>query len=163
MTISVTKSIPSSSWYSGTGSVTINLDSSEEITVHTKKALIKIQIPQSNSTQQSTPSDKGKNYIKDLKRVEDEIKIRGWIADGTTSETSAWNKAWQLRGMCSSGGPLSSLIIEDLTFGTGSQQAYLEDVTFISNPHPSKRINQTSSSGIARIEVDMAFYLGDER
>jgi len=165
MAISVSKTLPSSDWYSGSGSTTITLIGTTEIIVNTKKALIKIQVPQSDATQTGSPSDKGKNYVKDLKKVEDNIKIRGWLEDDTAS--SAWTKAWKLRGMSSSGGPLSSLIIENLTFGTGSQEAYLEEVNFIAQPLRAKglTINETSSDsvGVARIEVGLSIYLGDER
>lgn len=165
MAISVTKSLPSSDWYSGTGSTTISLVGVNNIVVHTKKSLIKIQVPQSPATQTGSPSDKGKNYVKDLKRIDDVIKVRGWLIDQTDS--SAWTQAWKLRSMASSGGPVDSLIIENQTFGTGSQEAYLEEINFISHPNRVQglRINETSSGsmGVARIEVDMAFYLGDER
>ncbi len=165
MTISVTKSIPTSSWYSGTGSTTITLSGASEIIVNSKKGLIKIQIPQSDTSQTDSPSDTGLNYVKDLKKIEDNIKIRGWLEDDTGS--SAWTKAWKLRAMSSSGGPLSDLTIENLTFGTGSQEAYLEEVNFIAKPLRAKglKINETSSDsvGVARIEVSLAVYLGDKR
>jgi len=165
MSISLSKTIPSSSWYDGSGSTTISLGGATEIIVNSKKALIKIQIPQSDASQESSPSDKGKNYVKDLKKVEDNIKIRGWLEDDTGS--SAWTKAWKLRGMSSSGGPLTDLTIENLTFGTGSQQAFLEEVNFIAHPLRAKglKINETSSDsvGVARIEVDLSIYLGDKR
>lgn len=165
MSISVTKTLPASDWYPSSGSTTITLVGASEIIVNTKKALIKIQIPQGDATQASSPSDKGLNYVKDLKKVEDNIKIRGWLEDDTAS--SAWTKAWKLRGMCSSGGPLSDLTIENLTFGTGSQEAYLEEVNFIAQPLRAKglKINETSSDsvGVARIEVSLSIYLGDER
>ena len=166
MAISIAKSIPTSSWYSGTGSTTITLGGTTEIIVNSKKALIKIQVPQSSTTYEGTSSsDQGLNYVKDLKKVEDQIKIRGWLTDDTGS--SAWTKAWKLRAMSSSGGPLSLLTIEDLTFGTGSQQAFLEEVNFIAHPLRAKglTINNTSSDsvGLARIEIDLSIYLGDER
>jgi len=166
MSISMTKDLPESSWYEGTGSTTITLMGTTEIIVNSKKALIKIQVPQSSTTYEGTASsDQGLNYVKDLKKVEDQIKIRGWLADDTGS--SAWTKAWQLRGMSASGGPLTTLTIEDQTFGTGSQQAFLEEVNFIAHPLRAKglTINETSSTsiGIARIEVDLSIYLGDER
>jgi len=166
MAISVAKSIPSSSWYSGTGSTTVTLSGTTQIIVNSKKALIKIQVPQSSTTYEGTASsDTGKNYVKDLKKVEDQIKIRGWLEDDASS--SAWTKAWKLRAMSSSGGPLTNLIIENLTFDTGSQEAFLEEVNFIAHPLTAKglTINETSSSstGVARIEVDLSIYLGDER
>jgi len=164
MAISLSKSLPSSEWYSGTGSTTITLAGADNIVVNTKKALIKIQLPQSEASQAGDPSDKGKNYVKDLKKIEDTIKIRGWLID--TVASSAWTQAWKLRSMAASGGPVS-LVIENLTFGTGSQQAFLEEVSFIAHPLRAKglTINETSSDsmGVARIEVDLAIYLGDER
>jgi len=161
MTISVTATLPTSSWYTGSGATTITLDGIDSITSNTKKSLIKIQIPQSGSTQSSNPSDKGKNYVKDLKRIEDTIKIRGWLVDGQ-SET-AWSKAWKLRAMCASGGALTSLIIEDLTFSTSSQQAFLEEVNFIVSALDTARITTNKGKGTARIEIDLTFYLGDAR
>jgi len=165
MTISMTKSIPASNWYSGSGNTTITLGGAMQMIVNSKKALIKIQIPQSGASQAGSPSDKGKNYVKDLKKVEDQIKIRGWLEDDGSS--SAWTKAWKLRAMSSSGGPLSNLTIENLTFGTGSQQAFLEEVNFIAHPLRAKglKINETSSDsvGVARIECDLSIYLGDAR
>ncbi len=165
MAISMTKSIPASDWYSGTGSTTVTLSGTTQIIVNSKKALIKIQVPQSETSQESNPSDKGLNYVKDLKKVEDQIKIRGWLEDDTGS--SAWTKAWKLRAMSSSGGPLTDLTIENLTFGTGSQEAYLEEVNFIAHPLRAKglTINETSSDsmGVARIECDLSIYLGDAR
>lgn len=165
MAISITKAIPASDWYSGSGSTTVTLGGATSIIINSKKALIKIQLPQSDATQASSPSDKGLNYVKDLKKVEDQIKIRGWLEDDATS--SAWTKAWKLRAMSSSGGPLSDLTLEDLTFDTGSQEAYLEEVNFIAHPLRAKglRINETSSASmnIVRIECDLSIYLGDAR
>ena len=165
MTISVTKVLTPSDWYAETGSTTITLNEATQIITNSKKALIKIQIPQSAASQASSPSDKGLNYVKDLKKVEDQIKIKGWLADDTGS--SAWTKAWQLRGMSSSGGPLADFTLENLSFDTGSQEAYLEEVNFIAHPLRTKnlRINETSSAsmGVARIEVDLSIYLGDAR
>jgi len=165
MTISVTKTIPASDWYTDTGSTTITLAGIDNIAVNSKKALIKIQVPQSKATVASNPSDKGKNYVKDLKKVEDGIKIRGWLIDQTDS--SAWQQAWQLRAMSTASGPVSSLIIENLTFSSATQEAFLEEVNFIAHPSRTQglRINETSSASVdvARVEVDLAFYLGDER
>lgn len=161
----MTKTIPASDWYNGSGSTTVTLGGATEIIINSKKALIKIQVSQSDASQADSPSDKGKNYVKDLKKIEDQIKIRGWLEDDATS--SAWTKAWKLRAMSSSGGPLSDLTLEDLTFDTGSQEAYLEEVNFIAHPLRSKglRINETSSTStnIVRIECDLSIYLGDPR
>jgi len=166
MVFTITKTLPTSSWYSGTGSITITLSGVNSITVNSKKSLIKTQVPQSSTTYTGTASsDRGINWVKDLKKIEDSIKLRGWLVDTTAS--SAWTQAWRLRGMATSGGPVTSLVIENLTFGTGSQQAFLEQVSFVG--HPARTlgltINNTSSSSInkTRIEVDLDFYLGDAR
>ncbi len=164
-TITVTKTIPSSDWYTDTGSTTISLVGVSNITMNTKKDLIKTKIPQSKSSQDSSPTDKGKNFVKDLKRVEDTLKMTGWLVDQTDS--SAWQQAWQLRAMCARGGPVDSLVIENLTFSSATQEAFLEEVNFIAHPLRTHglEIDETSSASIdlARLEVDLSFYLGDER
>jgi len=71
--ISVNMTIPSSSWYSGSGNKTITLHGVNNVIMNTKKSLIKIQVPQSSATQSGDPSDQGKNYVKDLKKIEDKI------------------------------------------------------------------------------------------
>jgi len=136
MAISVNKTIPSSEWYTDTGSQTITLAGVNNIIVNSKKRLIKIQLQQSKDSQDESPTDKGLNYVKDLKVIEDTIKIRGWLIDTTAS--SAWEQAWQLRAMSARGGPVNSLIIDNLTFDTSSQQAFLEEVNFIA--HPSRAL-----------------------
>jgi hypothetical protein len=169
--IVLVKSIPSSSWYSGTGSTSIPINA-EEITVNTKKSLIKTAIPQSPNTQLGSGSDVGKSFIMDLKRVEDTIKIRGWLADGTGSNQSAWNRAWQLRSMCSSGnvggdkGALNSLTIDNITMSSSTTQCFLEEVSFIAgskNLDNWGNISQTGNTGIAKIQVDLSIYVGNPR
>ena len=165
MAITITKTLPTSSFYSGSGATTITLSGITSMTFNSKKSLLKIQVPTSPNNISNTGSDLGTNYVKDLKRVEDNIKVRGWLMD--TSDSSAWTKLWKLRAMSTVGGPITSLVIEDKTFNTGSVQAYLEEVTAI--PHPDRvqglTINNTSSASIdiARIEVDLNFYLGTAR
>lgn len=163
--ITITKTLPTSSWYSGSGAVTITLSSANKIIINSKKTLTKIQIPRSPSNVLSTSSDMGTNYVKDLKKVEDNIKLAGWLID--TTDSSAWTKSWKLRAMSVVGGPISSLVVEDQTFGTGSQQAFLEEINFIAHPNRVQglTINETSSASMktARIEVDLNFYLGDSR
>lgn len=165
MTITVTKTIPESDWYTDTGSTTITLAGVNSIIMNTKKSLIKIPVPQSKATQDASPSDKGKNYVKDLQKIEDTMKIRGWLVDQTDS--SAWQQAWQLRAMSARGGPVTSLIVDNLTFSDATQEAFLEEVNFIT--HPARTlgldISETSSASTAkaRVEIDLTFYLGDER
>jgi hypothetical protein len=163
MTISIQKTLPSSSWYTGSGDTTITLTSVSEMTINTKKRLIKTPVAQSSGTQTSSPTDKGKNYVKDLQVVEDTIKLRGWLADDA-SET-AWNKAWKLRAMCANGGPLTNATIENVQFSSSTQQAFLEEVTIIAHTSRSmgKAINVSAGTGIARVEVELTLYLGDPR
>lgn len=168
MAIYVTKTLPTSSRYTGSGATIITFSGINNVTINCKRSLIKTQIPQSKATQTASSSDLGKNYVIDLKRVEDTIKFIGWIEDsGTTSTLSAWNKAWQLRAMCSVGGPLTTLAIENITFSSttasGNVAAFLEEVSFVGNPTPGALLNQPVNKGVARIEVDCSFYLGDER
>jgi hypothetical protein len=181
MVVSLTKAIPTSSWYTGGNAstattTTIVLNGVQEITCNTKKALTKIPIPQAKGTQTlvANYSDKGKNYVLDLKRIEDTIKIRGVLEDDSTD--SAWNKAWKLRAMCSSGGALTTFIIDNIQFTSATQQAFLEDVTFIAKPTDSGLSTglpagldesvvavSDTNNGIARIEVDLTFYIGNPR
>lgn len=164
MAITVTKTLTSSDWYTGTGSTTITLADVQTIDINSKKSLIKIQLPESSATQAGSPSDKGRNFIKDLKKVEDVVRIKGWITDNA-GET-AWNKAWKLRAMESSGGPVDNLTIENVVFSSATQQAFLERVFFSAKPLKptyNKNLNEVAKEGLARIEVDLTFFIGDER
>jgi hypothetical protein len=164
--VNIRKVIPSSSWYSGSGDTTINLFA-EEITVNSKKSLIKVSQGQSPNTQDANQNDKGKSYILDLKRIEDTIKVRGWIPD-LDGET-AWNQAWKLRSMCVSGnidgdrGALTELKIDDVLFNEDTQKAYLEAVTFSFRPTPKYYMKESEGEYVARIEVNLDFYIGDAK
>jgi hypothetical protein len=166
MSIIVTKTLPTSSWYtSSAGVAAITLSGLNSIIVNTKKSLTKTQIAKTTGSVQSTGSDNGVNYVRDMKRIEDNIKLNGWLVD--TIDSSAWTKAWKLRAMTTTSGPVTSLVIENLTFGTGSQQAFLEEVNFIAKPSRGLglTVNNTSSASInkTRIEIDLSFYLGTSR
>lgn len=172
MSITITKTIPTTSArYTGGGATTITFSGANSITINSKKTLIKVNSLQGKGTFTADEllnpkADFGKNYVIDLKNVADTFKIGGWIEDsGTTSALSAWNKAWQLKAMATTGGPVTSLVIENLTFSsaTGSQQVFLEEVNLVVHPHPGKTIDATTYKGIARIEIDASFYLGDQR
>jgi hypothetical protein len=167
MAITLTKSLPSSSFYTGTGTITVTLVGVESIISNTKKTLTKIGIPKTKSRYTASPSDIGDNKVLDLKRIEDTIKISGWIEDDATE--TAWNKAWKLRAMSTTGGPLSSLVIENLTFPTGTvgsytiPQAFLESVTFTVSS-TDKVITETYyPADAARIKVELDLYIGNER
>jgi len=175
MAITISKKIPKTSTlgaysdlegggagFTGTA-ITITLAGATNVTSNTTKRLIKIQISESASTQLANASDVGNNKVKDLRRIDDTIKVRGWIEDDSTK--TAWDKAWQLRAMASSGGPLSSLILENITFSTSTAEAFLEEVQFIGYPQRTvgKALDENAGAGVARIEVDLTFYIGDER
>ena len=165
-TVSVRKNLPSSSYYSGSGDTTITLAGVTEIIFNSKKSLTKIRRPRSKSRQASNPSDVPDNRVIDLQRLEETMVIRGWLEDDSTE--TAWNKAWKLRAMCSRGGPLTSLTVGNIVFPTGTSpnytvpQAFLEEVSFTIKPDDTGSIT-TSKIDIARIEVSLSFYFGNER
>ena len=164
MAITIRKTLPTSARYTGSGDTTIDLVGAEEIIVNTKKSLIKIPFSQDLDDQKKFFTDLGINLVVDLKRIEDTIKIRAWLEDDDTE--TAWNKAWKLRAMCSSGGPITALVIENITFdgGVGTQPVFLEEVTFIVKPNLGKTIDTDSQDNqAARLIVDLTFYLGDDR
>lgn len=186
MSISLQKTIPKVSTlggYSiagggaGTTSCTITLSGVTEMTLHTKKTLIKIQIPKSKTTQTSGVSDKFANSVVDLKRGTDEIKIRGWLEDtpandssvdcdgnDETAATTAWEKFWILRSMCSRGGSLTNLTIENVSFTTSTQEAFLEDIVAVVQADDTGVINTSSGGGdVARVNIDLTLFIGDER
>ena len=171
MVISISKKIPkSSSFYpdidgGGTGltanPVTITLNGVSKVIVHSKKVLIKIVRRQNKNKQAgTTASDQNDTKVIDLKNGTDDIKINGWIEDATDT---AWETFWKLRAMCTSGGSLYNLTIENIEFKNETQEAFLEDIvqTFISDD--TGVINVNKGSQIARIEVVLTFFIGDER
>ena len=162
MAISLTKTIPSSTRYTGSGAITVTLTGAEQMEFGAKNDLLKINIPQSKATWTANASDLGKNYTIDLKRITDTMTIKGWLDDDSTE--TAWNKAWKLRAMATCGGPLTTLIIENLTFQTGADNitAFLETVNFTVKPNYEQTINTTSGDS-ARIEVTLQFVLGTQR
>jgi len=184
MAISFTKTIPALSSLggysiaggSGNTSCKITLAGAQNITANTKKSLIKIKTPQSETTQDANPSDKTVNRIIDLKRVDDTIKIRGELEDTDANDTSvlvdgsaedqattAWEKYWILRAMCTRGGPLTNLTIDNVEFKSTTQEAYMEAITMIAKSTGGTALNTSQGDHIARITVDIDIYLGDSR
>lgn len=186
MAISITKTIPKLSKLggysiagggSGTTSCKIILNGMIEIIPHTKKSLIKIPVAQSKSTQSNNPSDAGKNYVLDLKKIEDTIVIRGWLEDtpandptvqvggsNETQATTAWEKYWIIRAMCTTGGALANLTIDNVEFKSATQEAFLEDATAtIPSLDAASSLNTSIDKSVGRIEVSLSFYIGDAR
>jgi len=162
MAISVNMTIPTSSdFYTTGGNLSITLAGVENIIVHSKKDLIKIKKAKTEARQDSEDSDQFDNAVVDLKRGTDEIVIKGWLEDNATS--TAWQKFWQLRAMCSRGGPLTNLTIDNLQFKSATQEAFLEDVVGTIKSDDTGTINSSAGAGTARVEVVLSFFLGDER
>jgi len=161
MTITVTKTLPESNYYTGSGVTEIELVGVEEATFNTKKTLIKIIKRKTKSRQLATPSDEFDSSVVDLKNGTDEINVKGWLEDDG-SET-AWNKAFKLRAMCSVGGPVTSLVVDNITFNSDTKQVFLENVMFNAKADDTGALNVNKGDGIARISVQLNFYLGNER
>jgi hypothetical protein len=162
--ITIVKTLPASSFYTGSGATTITLNGANNLTLNSKKSLIKIQKPKTKSNQISSPSDVPDNTVIDLKKCDENIKISGYLEDDA-SET-AWNKLWKLRAMVSTGGPLTSLTIGTavpLAFGTTVQDVFLESVTGIIEADDTGDITASFTPKPARIRLELNFYIGNER
>lgn len=160
-TVSLTKTIPSSSdWYTTGGVTTITLHGIEEGNMNIKKSLIKIQRPVTKSKQSDTPNDDPTNYAVDLKRIDETIRLRGWLEDD--SSNSAWEKFWKLRAMCTTGGPLSSFVFIDKTFNDSTIEAFLEEVTMIIEPDDTE-LEVNSGIDSARLRVEIILFLGNQK
>ncbi len=168
MAIILRKTIPTgsiSNWYSGTGGdTTITLNGVTKFDVDTKKMMIKVRIPKGKRRREETLSDDGDNMIIDLKRLDTTIRIEGWLEDDATGGETAWDKAWQLRAMNTTGGPLTKLTIDNIEFDEDTQQAFLEGFTLTVMPTDNTTLNTLSGQGDeARVQVILVFYIGKER
>jgi len=162
MAITIRKTIPSSSdYYTSGGDKTITLAGAYSLLPHFKKDLIKIRKPKSKSRRTTTLSDKFDNNVVDLKKGTDEIIIRGWLEDDTTS--TAWEKLWQLRAMCSTGGALTNLTIDNISFNSSTQECFLEDVAAVIKADDTGDIHISAGEDIARVDVSLTIFIGDER
>jgi hypothetical protein len=162
MAITMQKTIPgTSNFYTTGGDITITLSGVEEVTFHSKKTMIKISRPKTPSRQILENSDEFDNKVLDLKQGTDVINIKGWIEDDSTE--TAWNKAWKIRAMCSRGGPLTNLTIDNIQFTSATQQAFLEDIAFTAKADDTGALNTAQADGIARVSVQLNFFIGDER
>ena len=161
-TVEFVKTIPStSSWYTSGGATTITLYGVEEINFNTKKILIKIKRPIGQSNQSSSPDDDPTNYVIDLKRIDETLKIRGTLADDDTD--TAWEKVWKLRAMCTTGGALTSLTLGNKTFDSSTIRIFLEDLTWTITPNDTDWTVASTNKDIGRIRVDLVFYIGEPK
>ena len=162
MAVSLQMTIPTSSdFYTTGGDVTVTLEGVEDVIVHSKKDLIKIKKAKTTSRQDSEDTDQFDNSVVDLKRGTDEVVIKGWLSDNSTS--TAWEKFWQLRAMVSRGGPLTNLTIENIQYKSDTQEAYLEDIVGTIKADDTGSINVAQTNGTARVEVVLSCFIGDER
>ncbi len=157
----------------GIATVSIYLYGVEQLSGQTKKSLIKIERPESDSTQEENKSDNPKRIVLDLNRVSDTLDIKAWLDDGPTY--SAWQKLWMLRAMASSGNAdgegarLSELQVGGITFDEDSMQPHLETLTWkfkADGSEPQTRFTNdgtTSINDVARIEVGIDIYFGEDR
>lgn len=160
--ISIRKTIPvTSDWYTTGGDQTIELVGITKIILHSKKELIKINKRVTKARALANPSDKFPNSVKDLKNGTDDIKISGWIEDDSID--TAWEKYWRLRAMCSVGGALTTLTIDNVVFDLSTQEAFLEDIVGTINSNDTGNLNISKGDGIARIELILTFFIGAER
>ncbi|MFW6377136.1 MAG: hypothetical protein ACOCZ5_00685 [bacterium] len=168
-TITISKTIPTSSTYgayTSGGNTTITLQGVDKLTGHTKKELQKIPARESPQNWKANPSDRFRTLILDLKKGDDEITIDGTVEDDNT--TTAWEKIWKLRAMCASGGPLSSLTIDNITINgistdMGTLYPYLEEVTWEIEPHDLGSLDELKGDGVIRATVSLHIYMGVER
>lgn len=162
--VTLVKDLPSSNYYTSSGTTTINLSAFEFI-MNTKKSMIKIPNKKTKKNQNANPTDQPVNKVVDLQTIEESIVVRAWLDDDDSE--SAWNKAWKLRAMCTRGGPLTSLTIgtaTPLVFGSGGvTEVFLEENTFTIKSDDTGDITASHSAKPARIEISFSFYLGTER
>ena len=149
MAVSLQMTIPASSdFYTTGGDITITLEGVDTIIFHTKKELIKIQKAKTTARQDSLDTDMFDNSIVDLKKGTDEVVIKGWLADNSTS--TAWEQFWQLRAMIARGGPLTNLTIENIQYKATTQEAYLEDIAGTIKADDTGSINSAQADGTAK-------------
>lgn len=163
-----------------TASIVITLSGMEEASIGSKKDVQPKPIPQD---WQSSTDDKITFYFIDLKKVDEQISLRGWLEDtpvndssitvGGTPETNAvtaWEKFFVLRSMQTSGGRLTSLQLGGITFNASTvSDIYYPGVTLVecnaiipANDTGDIQTAYDSSGEIARLQVTLVFLLGDD-
>ena len=166
MAITIRKTIPKTSTFGGystlaDGDVTITLLGVESFTGHSKKSLMKVGLPKSPNKWKSNLTDVFDYTVIDLMKGTDEIVMKCYIEDDEA--TTAWEKVWQLRAMCVSGGPLTSLIMDNITYSSSTVTAYLEDISWTKNADDTGVLNELAGDGVSRIELSLSFFIGAAR
>jgi len=177
-TITLVKTLPTSLIYTGSGVTTISLKNFEKMKFTSKNDPLKIQIPKTKSSQNTSPTDMYNNMVVDLKKITQIITINGYLDDNDTE--SAWNQYWKLVAMQTRGGPLTSLTIgtsDPLIFPTSdginpsvtplypttTPQAFITSITGDIESDDTGDITASHDAKPARIKVDLEIYLGYER
>jgi hypothetical protein len=171
-TIKMTKTLPTSPLYTGSGVTVITLLGAQNMVINSKKSLIKVTKPKTKARQNSEDNTQPDNQVIDLKRLEQVIRVTGWIEDDATE--TAWNKFWKLTAMQTRGGPLTLLEIgtavplkfpsaTPATYPTTTAQAFLENVTGTVESDDTGDITASFSTKPVRIRLAIDFYLGYER
>jgi len=177
--ITLRKTIPTSSaFYTGTGGdTTITFNTATDMTFNSKKSLTKYTKNKTKNSQNTSVTDQADNQVIDLKRIDQTIKMGGWLEDDATQ--TAWNKFWKLWSMQSRGGPLTSLSIgtavplvfpssTPAVYPTTTPQAFIENLTGQVQADDTGDITATNSASSqaikpVRIKIDFDVYLGYER
>jgi hypothetical protein len=164
MAITIRKTIPTTSTFGGYttgGDTTISLVGTNSITGKIKKELIKVARKKSPTKWQASPTDYFDYSVIDLASGTDDFSIRAYVEDDTT--TTAWEKVWKLRAMAISGGPLTSLVIDNITFSSSTVQAFLEDISWTIVSNDTGDLDEIAGDGVSRIEVVLSFFIGNAR
>ena len=170
--ITLIMDLPVSPLYSGSGVTTISLVGAQNLIVNSKKSLTKFTKAKTKRAQDHSPTTQADNQVIDLKRIEQVIKVTGYLEDDATE--TAWNKFWKLTAMQTRGGPLTSLTVGTsvpLAFPNSSPagypnttpEAFVENVSGTAEADDTGDITASHSAKPARIKVDIDFYLGYER
>lgn len=123
------KTLPVSDYYVGNGPTKLSIVGAKEFTLTDKKEMVVNPLPKVRARQDSDNSDQFDVKVIDLKQGTQSFVVRGVLVDDENE--SAWNKAWKLRAMCSTGGPVEIFVLEDKVFRDAStMQAFITDVKF---------------------------------
>lgn len=148
--------------------VAVHLDGVNEVTIHSKKNTLTTR-PGVSKSREEYSLDKYATKMKDLKKGDEEMIIKGWITD--KKNETAWNQLWKLRAMVTSGGPLNYFEMDNILFKKTDTSDLKEDVfawlvdvsgTFVSDDTGSIHYNNLGEQ-IGRIEISLKIVLAREQ
>ena len=158
-TIPTTSSLGSGAFDTGGNSKYIELTGVTDIRWETSKTLIPIPFLQAKYD----GTDGSNTMTIDLKNLSEKLTITGWLEDDDTE--TAWEKAWMLRAMEVTGGPINVLtvgkpVVKDIWFNSSTITANLERVSWNYKPHDTEI---TSQEGVAKIEITLVFTIANTK